>query len=344
MTSRLPLLFCVVCCAAAPAAHAWDYDGHRIVNQLALAGLPSAFPAFVRAPEAAERIAFLAGEPDRWRNATELPLRQANGLDHYLDLEQLAAAGLTPGSVSALRYEFATQFAAGRAQHPENFPAIDPAKNPDHSREWPGFLPWAITEHFEKLKSAFSSLRTFQESGGTPEEIANAQADVIYAMGVMGHYVGDSTQPLHTTIHNNGWVGTNPKGYTTWEGFHAWIDGGFNAKIGLTLADVAARARAAQVLPTATAAGARDTLFGVIMDHLVAQNARVEPLYELDKEKKFSGAMPGSEEGRAFIEEQLLRGGELLSSLWLTAWRTAQPDSYLRGQLIKRQVQAAGGK
>ena len=110
---------------------------------------------------------------------------------------------------------------------------------------WPGFLPWAITEHYEMLKSAFSSLRTFEESGGTPAEIANAQADVVHAMGVMGHYVGDSTQPLHTTIHNNGWVGANPKGYTTWEGFHAWIDGGFNAKIGLTLAAVAARARPA---------------------------------------------------------------------------------------------------
>jgi len=340
MMSRLPLLLCALVYAA-PALRAWDYDGHRIVNQLALVGLPPAFPTFVRTPAAAERIAFLAGEPDRWRNATELPLRQANGLDHYLDLEQLEAAGLAPGTLSALRYEFATQFAAGRAKHPENFPAIDPAKNSDQSREWPGFLPWAITEHYEKLKSAFSSLRTFQESGGTPEEIANAQADVIYAMGVMGHYVGDSTQPLHTTIHNNGWVGANPKGYTTWEGFHAWIDGGFNAKIGLTLADVATRARAAKVLATATAAGARDTLFGEIMDHLVAENARVEPLYELDKAKKLSGTLPASEEGRAFIEEQLLRGGELLSSLWLTAWRTAQPDPYLRGQLIKRQVQAA---
>ena len=50
-----------------PSARAWDYEGHRIVNQLALASLPSDFPAFVHEPAAAERIAFLAGEPDRWR-------------------------------------------------------------------------------------------------------------------------------------------------------------------------------------------------------------------------------------------------------------------------------------
>lgn len=46
-------------------------------------------------------------------------------------------------------------------------------------------------------------------------------------MGVMGHYVGDLTQPLHTTKNYNGWVGENPAGYTTSKGFHAWIDGGF---------------------------------------------------------------------------------------------------------------------
>ena len=40
-------------------------------------------------------------------------------------------------------------------------------------------------------------------------------------MGVMGHYVGDGSQPLHTTVHFNGWVGDNPKGYTTKQTFHA---------------------------------------------------------------------------------------------------------------------------
>jgi len=49
--------------------------GHRLVNELAVAGLPAEFPAFVRAPANVERIAFLAGEPDRWKNSPDLPLR-----------------------------------------------------------------------------------------------------------------------------------------------------------------------------------------------------------------------------------------------------------------------------
>ena len=114
-----------------------------------------------------------------------------------------------------MRYDFVADIARARAAHPEKFPPIDPDKDADHTRELDGFLPWAITENYEKLKSGFSSLKAFQTHGGTPTEIANAQADIIYVMGVMGHYVGDGSQPLHTTVHFNGWVGDNPKGYTT---------------------------------------------------------------------------------------------------------------------------------
>src|SRR5437879_13524345 len=73
---------------------AWDYEGHRIVNQLALASLPTNFPSFVHASAASERVAFLAGEPDRWRNTPDLPLKHFNGPDPYLDIERHCASVL----------------------------------------------------------------------------------------------------------------------------------------------------------------------------------------------------------------------------------------------------------
>src|SRR6478752_3952263 len=88
---------------ALPLAQAWDYEGHRLVNQLALASLPTNFPAFVREPATAERVAFLAGEPDRWRNTPDLPLRNYSYPDHYIDLEQLADYGMSPATLPSLR-------------------------------------------------------------------------------------------------------------------------------------------------------------------------------------------------------------------------------------------------
>src|ERR1043165_5291160 len=95
------------CCALfGQTVFAWDYEGHRLVNQLALASLPKDFPAFVLTPAAQERIAFLAGEPDRWRNAPDLAFKHASGPDHYIDLEELAPLGLKPATLPAFRYDF----------------------------------------------------------------------------------------------------------------------------------------------------------------------------------------------------------------------------------------------
>lgn len=328
------------------AAHAWDYEGHRIVNQLGLAALPADFPAFVREPATAERVAFLAGEPDRWKNAPDLPLKHYNGVDHYCDLEQIPEAGLSFAKLPSFRYDFVAQFAAGRAAHPEHFPAIDPAKNSDHTREWPGFAPWTITEYFGKLRSAFSYLKTFEENGGTPEEIANAKANIVYLMGVMGHYVGDCSQPLHTTKHHNGWVGENPNGYTKWPGLHSWVDGGFIAKAGIKTDGLAGRVKTAGPISLATQPDGRDPMFVAVLDYLLEQSKQVEPLYQLEKAGKLSQEKDQAiaPEGRAFIEGQLVKGGQMLGAIWLTAWKGTVPDNYLRTQLAKRQGVAPAAK
>lgn len=322
-------------------SHAWDYEGHRMVNQIALAALPPEFPAFVREATNAERVAFLAGEPDRWRNVPDAVIRQSGGswTDHFCDLEQIPDAGLSFATLPSLRYDFVVAFAAGRAAHLDKFPAIDPAKNSDHTREWPGFAPWAITEYYSRLKSGFSYLKTFQENGGTPSEISNAQANIVYIMGVMGHYVGDCAQPLHTTVHHNGWVGANPNGYTTASGIHSWIDGGFIAKAGITPAEMTPQAKLVQPLSLAARADSRDPVFVAVMDYLLAQHKLVEPLYAMDKANKFriEGDAKPTAEGRAFITGQLLKGGEMLGTLWVTAWRAAPPDTFLTTQLLKRQ-------
>ncbi|MCX6955017.1 MAG: N-acetylmuramoyl-L-alanine amidase [Verrucomicrobia bacterium] len=274
------------------------------------------------------------------RNAPDLPLKQSGGswTDHFCDLEQLTDAGLDLGKVTSFRYDFIVQFAAGRAAHADKFPAIDPAKNADHTREWPGFAPWAITEYFGRLRSGFGYLKVMEELG-TPEEIANAKANIVYLMGVMGHYVGDCAQPLHTTVHHNGWVGENPNGYSKWPGIHSWIDGGLVAKAGITFAALAPRITPPPAIALAAREDGRDPMFVAVFDYLLAQNKLVEPLYQLEKAGKFSHERDEKvvPEGQAFIEGQLLTGGKMLSAIWLAAWKNAVPDTYLRTQLVKRQ-------
>lgn len=334
--SFLPVLGILFCLQFSPYhGQAWDYAGHRAVNQLALACLPTNFPAFACTPVAQERIAFLAGEPDRWYNTPDLTLKHVNGPDHYIDLEELGACGLTPQTLPIFRYDFAAQLALARAAHPEKFPPIDPAKNEDHTRQLIGFLPWAIVEFEGKLKSGFSYLKALEEDG-TPEEIANAQQNIIYIMGVMGHFVGDSAQPLHTTIHHHGWVGDNPHGYTTNASFHRWIDGDYFIKTGgVSAKDLRGKLRPARALDVQ---GKPDAMFRLVMEFIVEQHKQVEPLYQLEKEGRLSSEGELGLQGKAFLEGQLVKAAQTLADLWYTACVQATPDTYLKTQLQKRKA------
>lgn len=328
-------------CAAALTTGAWDYEGHRTVNQIALASLPTNFPAFVGKPEAAERIAFLAGEPDRWRNTPDLALKHCNGPDHYIDLEELADYGLKSADLPVFRYDFVGQLATRRAAQPEKFHLPGPDEDPEHTRGLVGLLPWSITENYGKLKSGFSYLKAYEQYGGTPEEIANAQANIIYIMGVMGHYVGDGAQPLHVTIHHHGWVGPNPNNYRTNRSIHAWIDGGYFNKVGLPkLDELKPDIRPARLVQLGDRPARPEEIFAASVQYLEATLKEVEPLYQLDKSGALSGNGTKGLEGRKYLAQRLIVGGQMLGDIWYSAWQQATPDNYLRDQLLKRKKAA----
>ncbi len=242
------------------------------------------------------------------------------------------------------RYDFIAQLALIRHANPKKFPEGDAAGNADHTRGLVGLLPWGIAESVGKLKSGFSYLKAFQEAG-TPEEIANAQANIIYVMGVMGHLVGDASQPLHTTIHHHGWVGANTNHYTTNRGFHSWIDGGYFHKTGGTdLKALESRLRPAQLVTINGRPAKPEEMFQVAMLFLVEQNKQVEPLYQLDKDGKLSGEGEKGLEGKAFLEGQLLKSGQLLGDYWFTAWQQAPPDTFLKAVLAKRKKTASAAE
>jgi hypothetical protein len=318
----------------------WDYEGHRLINQTALSLLPANFPAWAREAAAAERVAFLGGELDRWRNTPHYALRHMNHPDHYLDLEDLEPLDVKINELSPFRYEFVALVTRMRLQHPDRFPPINATNDLERTRHLPGFLPWKIAEDFARLKSAFSSLRAYEERG-TPDQVANARANVVYLMGIAGHAAGDAAQPLHTTRRYNGWVGDNPNGYTTNRTFHSWIDGGYLRKVGVTLEDLRPLTRPAKALKSIPTNSEDDPVFRHACEFIADQYARMEPLYAMDKAGELTGEPANGLKGRAVLIEQLARASTLLADLWLTAFEQAPPDRYLQSQLAPKSGGAA---
>jgi hypothetical protein len=79
-------------------------------------------------------------------------------------------------------------------------------------------------------------------------------------------------------------------------------------------------------------------MFRAAVDYIVEQNKLVEPLYQFEKDGKLSGEGEKGLAGRAFLEGQLVRGGQMLGDIWYTAWLDAPEDKYLERQLESRRT------
>ena len=269
----------------------WGNEGHSEINRVAAEKLPPDVPAFLH--NAAAQLAYLGPEPDRWRQASELALKRSQEPDHYINLELIEGMTLPPD-----RYSFYRELEVKRAQtpgHPDDL-------LPEHV----GLQPYITMEVFGRLVVAFREYRLAQAGHRSPDF---AEANAIVYAGWLGHYVGDAANPLHTTIHHNGWVGANPKGYTTANTIHWKMEGIF----------VAANFKQLQF---ADLVPAQPELlkhpFEDYMKYLRDSHELVETVYQLDKAGGFDGA--GTPASRDFIRHRLAAGATMLRNLWYTAW------------------------
>jgi hypothetical protein len=277
-------------------AGAWGNEGHRLINRLAASSLPADVPAFLRSESAINEIEYLGPEPDRWRSRAEPELSAAQAPEHFIDLEPADALGPLPRN----RLDFeAKVFAAG--QRPEKI----------------GLQPWETVEVWERLKAA---LREYRNLSAAKQDTRGVEAAVLFYAGWLGHYVGDGSQPLHTTDKYNGWVGPNPNGYTTAHQIHWQFEGPF----------VAANEHEAEVRARMTAPQAIDgDIFSSYVAYLRHTATYVEKVYQLDKAGGFVGA--GSAESRDFTADRLAAGASMLRDMIYTAWIDSAkpvPDPY----------------
>lgn len=305
----------LVLVGAGVPALGWNAHGHRTITMLALDGLSPGMPSWLRDPGIAARIADQANEPDRWRGVRVTAINAGPNLDHYIDIEDLEQFGLTLETVPRPRYEYVRAMATAKAEHPERILPYDASKDPDRSKEWPGFLPHAIDEHFAKLRSSFQTLRVLEaiDDPARAAQLEQARQNVIYEMGMLSHFIGDAAQPLHITRHHHGWVGDNPKGYTTDYGFHSYIDGKIVEIHGLSYESLRGRAKFEQVV---TEKGS----WGAALAYIRRSFDELEPMYQLHKDGRLV-----REEGKRLIEERFFDAAGFLAAMYNAAWESSEP-------------------
>ncbi|HEY2662632.1 MAG TPA: hypothetical protein VGI79_23135 [Caulobacteraceae bacterium] len=197
--SAAVLAITVALAAPASAVRAWGSTGHRIIGRLGVAALPDNLPRFLRSEEAIEAIGELAREPDRWRGAGKAHDNFRDGA-HFVDVDDdgkvLGGPALSALPATRTDYEAALRAVGAESAHA-------------------GWLPYSIIDGWQQLAKDFTYWRVLTATiprEADPRRKAWLKADLkrrealtVHDLGVWAHYVGDASQPLHVSVHYNGW-------------------------------------------------------------------------------------------------------------------------------------------
>lgn len=278
---------------AAPA-FGWGDAGHLITNEAATLSLPTDMPQFFY--QSFPQLIWLGVDPDRWKGAGE-SLDNVNPPDHFIDYEYVAGMQL-PNR----RYQFIDQLYRTRTLRRYGL-----------SNSTIGFLPWRVAELCDRLTNEWRQWRT---SVPNTTERRSIEADIIRDAGVLGHYVGDTGNPLHTTWNYNGWITPNPHGYANDCAIHARFETQFISHAIATN----------DVTPLVAKPQLRSDYFATELAFIRASNALVERVYAIDRDGGFNTLRPVDPEAKRFAAERLASGATMLRDLWWSTWvNSAKP-------------------
>lgn len=226
---------------AASPAWAWGHTGHVGISELAILSLPAELPKFLRTAQAAVEIGQLGPEPDISKTTGIITGTSASGnlqtaptvhdaerdTGHYIDIDD---NGVVAGGAVALSMLPPTREAFDTAQRA----ATSPGGQDQYSA---GYLPYTIIDGFQQVRKDFGIWRALSAGLATATSDADQayfryqlqlrQKLTIRDIGYWSHFVADASQPMHTSIHFNGWGNyPNPNGYTT-APIHAPFEGTF---------------------------------------------------------------------------------------------------------------------
>lgn len=289
--------------AAPTPVLAWGATGHRMVGVAAMKALPGEVPAFLRTTGAVADVGELSREPDRSKASGKIHDSDRDP-GHYIDLDDegkiLGGPRLDAMPPTRADYEKALQ-AAG-------------------TDSWKaGYLFYSIVDRRQQLAKDFAHWRVLVAAERNrawrahrawfKADRVRREAQILRTIGELSHFVGDGSQPLHVSVHYNGWGDfPNPEGFTTAK-VHGPFEGEFVAG---SVKMAAVQAKMAPFAACACSAEARATRY------LVATGALVQPFYALEKAGGFTAADP---RGVAFVTTQLAAGASELRDVIVEAWR-----------------------
>jgi hypothetical protein len=278
-------------------ALSWGVRAHAVIDRTAVDTLPADGPVFLK--KYVDYIAGSASIPDTWRQASDPFSKIEEDPNHGWFREQFSFMKEIPRS----RYEFVLELDREYLRIEKS----DPENARRMNVRWTGTLPFAAAEVYGHLVADMRYLRKARAEG---KDTSLLEQTCAFYVAWMGHYIGDGSQPLHDTIHHDGWQGTDPKGYTRDPKIHGRFETQYVDAISLTEDDIAGR-----IGQPGHLAG---DVFDSILAHLDEAGSNVEAIYKLDKRNAFADVH--DQEAREMVYSRTAAGARMLRDLVYRAW------------------------
>jgi len=298
-------------------ADAWGAFGHRIISAVAVATLPDSVPGFLRTPEARAEIRVLGPEADNLRRAGPA-FDGDRDAAHYLDLEDDGTVqhAVPLANLPATRGAYETALRA-RGRSPDDKPT-----------QWDaGYLPYEIIAGWEQVTRdlAFWRLDVYGETHAATAADRDAftaarklrETLTLRDIGYWSHFVADGSQPLHVSVHYNGWGNyPNPHNYSNSKTIHARFETAF----------VNAHASEALVAPRVGPYVAGTGPFPArVSTYLLATNSHMEQVYQFEAADAFTRGTP---DAVTFTLDRIADGARALRN-WIVDAYAASEDQRL---------------
>lgn len=288
-------------------ALAWGERGHAVIDTAAIAAIPADGPVFLK--KHVDYIAASASQPDGWRGNAEGFSKISEDPNHGWFREQFTFMKTIPRS----RYEFVL------ALYDEHLriKASDPERAARTNVRWTGTLPYAAMEAYDRIVVCMRNVRRLTAERRDP---TFAEQNCAFDVTRLGHYIGDAANPMHNSIHSDGWRGDNPDGFTTDRSVHGRFESRFVDAMALTPADIGPR----------IGAPARQSgdLFDHVLRYVNESGDKVRDVYTLEKRSGFADS--NDREVRALVYERTAAGAAMLRDMLQRAWtESARPPAQI---------------
>jgi hypothetical protein len=174
---------------------------------------------------------------------------------------------------------------------------------------------------YERLKVTF---RTWREQQRERQSTAFTELDAAFYIGWLSHYIADASQPLHSSVHHDGWIGANPRNYARDGALHWGFENDFVDLIALKESDLQGRIGSARTIGDP---------FSAILTHLARSNTRVDQVYALERQHALTDKTNAA--ARELVYVCTSEGATLLRDLVYTAWVTSAAPAAPRTGIVQ---------